>query len=818
MYLSDHDLKQFAPHNLPPEKLARLLTEKVVEVEGLHRWDLENIVVGEAKEIKPHPNADRLRLIEISIGTKNLTIVCGGKNLYVGQRVPVALVGAMFQPHGKGDKLKLESATIRGIKSEGMICAASELDLPINDRHPGPDQDPTDSGQARMTTDENEGPFILDLTRFIPNAKAGTPLAKALGFDDVRYEIDNKSLARRADLWGYWGMSREVAAITGTKQKPLSLVALPWSAKRRRITIQDKKGCLQSAAVEIENIVVGESPWEVKRRLMAAGMNSVNIIVDLTNIVMLETGQPMHAFDRNRVPKIVIRKATNGESIRVLNGREYTLTPLDCVITDGKDPVDIAGIIGGDNTGVSPGTTAIALTLCSFEPVMIRKTSQRLQLRTEASARFEKGQAVEMVDIAARRFFWYLKKYQPHARLVICERQGQTTTPKRSVRLDWQRLDALIGTGVVSLRAAKKILSQLGCTIKGSGKILTVTVPFWRNDLETMADIAEEVARLHGFNQIPVHLPKLEIVPPYRDAGRELTEWIRSFLVERAGLDETESYPFETPLGLKDECARIEVVSPIAQDSKWLRTDLGYNVLTAVASNLRYYNSVRLFEIGKVFLSGTSSQYPRGGKGKDMLPSQPTHCVAAIAGEEKGFLAMKGIVESLMQSAGWHPTMRPGSQRNLLDSEQSIDIVVDDQVVGSMGLVSKPILSRWDIKKLVVLLDLSVDKLFLPPRSAVAYRTVSPYPGVYRDIAILVDAQQPYAAVAAVLGSATEHLKSFELFDQYSGKGLPDGKKSLAFHLIFSDPARTLTNQEVDASMEKLMKILERGVHATIRK
>lgn len=800
MYLSHNDIKQFTPHTLAPEKLARLLTEKVVEVEGVHRWDLDGVVVGEVKAITAHPQADRLRLVETSVGSRTLTIVCGGKNLYPGERVAVALEGAMVRWHGQGEKVKLEPATIRGVKSEGMICAASELDLPIAD-----------------TMDASvEAPAILDLTRFIPKAKAGTPLDKALGLDDVRYEIDNKSLARRADLWGYLGMAREVSIITNTRMKNLTLAKIRYS-KPHLATVEDRLGCQRYIAARIDNVSVTESPWEVQRKLIQAGLRPINLIVDLTNLVMIELGQPLHAFDAGSVDRIIVRKAKKGEKLIALNGKEYQLQPVDCVIANSNGPMALAGIIGGEHSGIQNDTVSIIVEAATFDSVMVRKTSQRLLLRTDSSARFEKGQPVESAGQGLSLFVSYLKRYQPNAMLVHAESLNASATKPKKVVVDGARLDALIGKGVVSFAHTKRILQGLGLAVQGPFKRFVVTTPYWRNDIEIPEDVAEEVSRLFGFNAIPHALPTLPAIPPVRDARRDCIEAFRTFLVERCAINETESYPFEVPQALSDDRQRLEVVSPISQDSKWLRTDIAYNLLSGVSDNLRYFESVRMFEIGKVFHAGSLSPYLVQTGVKKFLPEQSTHAVVALSGDHQTLRIVKGYIEQWGIQGGWKFILTDGSEHPLLEDQASLDIVCNGHVIGIVGVVGAEALKRFNIKTSVVLWDINLDELLTIPRQARGYHVSNPYPSVLRDMAIVVDQAVAYARLEQLFAHVGGLLQSVELFDQYEGQGLSDGKKSLAFHLTFSSSERTLTSDEVDTAMKQIVLQLEQQIGATIR-
>jgi len=802
MHLSDRHLQEFIAHGKKPEKLARLLTEKVVEVEGLHRWDLENIVVGEVKAINPHPQADRLRLVETLVGDRTLTIVCGGKNLYPGECVAVALEGAMVRWHGQGDKVKLEPATIRGVKSEGMICAAAELDLPVLD-----------------TIDQSvEAPAILDLTRFIPKEKAGAPLTKALGLDDVRFEIDNKSLARRADLWGYHGMAREVSLITGVKQKKIDFPKITYgSAKLAKI--EDKKGCWRYIAIRIDNVKVVESPWEVQRKLIQAGLRPINLIVDLTNLVMIEMAQPLHAFDARTIDRAIVRKAKKGEKLMALNGKEYALEPTDCVIANAKEPMALAGIMGGEHSGIQSNTTSIILESATFEPVMIRKTSQRLLLRSDSSARFEKGQPVERADHGARRFLWHLKQYQPGVVVHSAQSLGQTKTVNKKVVVDGAWLDRLIGVGVVPFSATKKILQGLGMKVTGSAKRFTVMPPFWRHDIEIPADVAEEVSRLYGFNIIEHALPTLSIQPAPEDPMHVLIDELKTFLVERCGFTETESYPFAHPT-MKDGSPRLLVVSPIAQENKELRDDLMPAVGEAVAKNIHYFDDIKVFEIGRIFQSGWNSVYPIGAAKSPFLPSQHVVCAAGItrknASVEELFLTMKGVIESWCLAKHWVLTWESSDPIGF-EPGQTAAFSFNGTVMGFVGLMKQQWNKVIGCDQPIVMAHILMEEISRLPQSMFQYHAASQFPSALRDLAIVVDAALSYERVAALISSHGNFLQHFEFFDSYSGKEVGEGKKSLAFHLTFSDTTKTLTNQEVDASMEKLVKMCQNEIGATIR-
>lgn len=669
---------------------------------------------------------------------------------------------------------------------------------------------------TRMTDDANAGPFILDLTRFIPKAKAGTPLAKALGLDDVRYEIDNKSLARRADLWGYFGMAREVSLITDTKLNNPMYAKVRYS-KPSIAKVEDRQGCWRYIAARIDNINVTESPWEVQRKLIQAGLRPINLIVDLTNLVMIELAQPLHAFDARYADHIIVRKAKKGEKLMGLNGKEYDLEPVDCVIANNKEPMALAGIIGGEHSGIQQDTVSIILEAATFDPVMVRKTSQRLLLRTDSSARFEKGQPVEMAEQGLGLFLTYLKQYQPSATLVHAESLLEFSTKPKKVVVDGASLDQLIGSGVVSFSKCKSILHGLGMKVVGTQKKFTVTTPFWRNDIEIPEDVAEEVSRLYGFNSIPHALPTLSAIPPYRDPRRDLIESVRTFLVERCAINETESYPFEVPQALSDDRQRLEVVSPISQDSKWLRTDIAYNVLSGVANNLRYFPQVRMFEIGKVFHAGGASAYPIQTELKKFLPEQSTHCVVALSGGNDSVRTLKGYVEQMGEWLGRSVSFVPASLHPLLERETSLDIVSNGRTLGIMGMVASASLNRFDLKKDVILLDIHLDELAQSPCGQKKYHATGSYPAVLRDIAVVVDRSIVYERIAKILLTSSNLLQSVELFDEYEGQGLASGKKSLAFHLMFASPKRTLTNEEIDGIMKEIAARLERELGATIR-
>lgn len=786
-FLLSYDwLKEYAKTDLAPEEFARKLSLSGPAVERIHRpaAALEHVVVGRIAELRPHPNANRLQVTIVDVGKELLEIVCGGSNLAVGQKVAVAKVGSRVRWHGQGEPIVLGEAEIRGVKSFGMIAAADEIGL----------------ADVFPAAEERE---ILDLS-FLEKAAAGTPLAEALGYDDVVFDIEVTT--NRPDALSVVGMAREAAAVVGAKFQQRRLAqatALPGTPSKDAlplgVEVAAKELCPRYQAIVIDGVAVGPSPWWLRRRLAQAGIRSISNVVDATNAVMLELGQPLHAFDYHALEDraIVVRAAKPKESIAALDGKTYAFAGGELVIADRARPVAVAGIMGGEATGVGPKTTAVVLEAATFDPISVRRTARALNLHSDSSLRFEKGLSPEATAPALARA----------ARLIMELAGGRVAGKPKDVRARPSKAAsvayrpakaaALIG---VPVPAAKQIsiLAALGCTAKGRGASITVTVPWWRErDIEGERDLVEEVARVWGYHNLPSVLPPG--APPLRpeDSLLLLEDRIKASL-RGAGWTETMSYSMvSAALRAKAgmDAPAVRLANPLTADLAELRTDLLPSMLQTVADNQEATPEAALFELANVYL-------PQG----DGLPKEEPRLLLACWGaspDGEQFLRAKGAAAHLLRTFAAEHAFVAGRgsawPEKVSHPGRRADVLLGETLAGSVAEVHPAVLSRFGIEARVAVVAL--DPAALLARPAMPSYTPPPlYPGVKRDIAAFVAARATHEALSAAIRGAHPLVAEVTLFDVFRGKGVPAGKKSVAYHVVYRAADRTLTAAEADAA------------------
>jgi phenylalanyl-tRNA synthetase beta chain len=786
------DLKKITPDEFAKRmSLSGPAVEKIIP-QGA---DLAKVVVGHVVEVKPHPNADKLRLAMTDIGSSKVTIVCGGSNLKADQWVAVALVGAKVRWHGEGDLVELTPAEIRGVKSDGMICAANEIGLFEAFPHA-----------------ERE---ILDLGVAIPDMKlkAGTPLADALGLSsDVVMDVEVTS--NRVDAMGMVGMAREASAILKAPctWKPSVLKgrkALPSVP----VKVSAKKLCPRYMAVRIDGVKVGSSPWWLKRRLMSAGLNSINNIVDVTNFVMLELAQPMHAFDAKMVEgKIDVRLARAGEKIHALDGRTHELTDTMLVIADAAQPIAIAGVMGGQSSGVASNTTSIILEAAVFDPVSIRRTARALNIQTDAQLRFEKGLSVQAPpDALARAVELILELAGGEVVSAVTDVVAETYTPQVfSISAD--EINALIGVDLPQ-REMVDSLRRLGFRISTTGKKIRAVVPWWRDhDIEFARDLVEEVARVYGYANIPAVVP-VGLAPRPMQPELYWEERVRD-ISKGAGCIEAYSYSFVSKELMEkagyDPSVMLHLQNPLTVEYEVMRTTLLPSLLQAASENRERESVMRLFEVANVY-------YPTTSGWKD-LPMERAELGAIYLGMKEPWRQAKGYVEHVLAECGIEEvSWRRLSTDSFWHPGRTVQAFVRGDLIATVGEVSPKISERFKLDGPVALVDLAMHVLVAHATDAKRYVPFSTYPPAKRDIALVVDMRTEYDDIARCIRETDPLVASVEWFDTYQGKNLPEGKKSIAMHLVMSSPDRTLEREEVDAVMERVSLALKESFHADIR-
>lgn len=784
------------------EELDRRITaagNEVSKITRLGEWH-ENIIVAQILNIEPHPNADRLRLATVSLGDREQTVVCGAPNIEVGQRVPIALVGAELTNYETGERQTLKAARIRGVASNGMLCSERELGLSEN----------------------HDGILVLP-----GDAPVGSSLHAYLG--DTVLDID--VTPNRADCLSVLGIAREVSAIFHNPVRepdPSYPQTLGPVSDFATVEIADADLCPRYTGIVLKGVKIGPSPAWMQQRLEAAGMRPINNVVDVTNYVMLEYGQPLHAFDYDRLRghAIIVRRARPGERMTTLDGLERELTPDMLLICDAGGPVAIAGVMGGMESEVTEGTTSILLESAHFNNINIRRTSLRLGLRSEASVRFEKGLTVDLPVPAAQRAAQLILQTAGGAAAQGMIDAYPDRRERAPVLLTSARIRQVMGIDYPQDTVAAT-LTALGCVLgpapaPAGGFAYNVTPPFWRNDLSIPDDLVEEVSRIVGYDEIPAKPIGGEVPPLRHDPARELKESAKDVLVA-LGFQEIITYSLVSMASLEKllplpaaQLPPLRVANPMSAEQEYLRTSLRASLLTTLADNARNAVGLRLFEVGRVYL-------PTGGQ----LPDERETLVLALAGSEGAttwqtqptpadYFTLKGLAEALFDRLGIDAAFEAAEDANLHPG-RTARIVVDGAPVGVIGELHPVVAARFDLDIApVLLLEVDLKSLLPHVREVRGYRPMARYPGVVEDMALVVDADMAAERVLRAL-RRNPLVVSATLFDVYTGAQVPAGKKSLAYSVTYQSPVRTLTNAEVVQARTDLLATLAREVGAVLR-
>ncbi|OIO08202.1 phenylalanine--tRNA ligase subunit beta [Candidatus Falkowbacteria bacterium CG_4_10_14_0_2_um_filter_41_15] len=810
-WLKDHVA---IPKNISPEDLAQKLTLHTVEVEKTESQAerFNQVVLAKILTIRKHPNADRLQVATVDAGQKEeLSIVCGAPNIAVGQIVPLALPGAVL-PNG----IEIKEAKMRGEKSQGMLCAEDELGLGHN----------------------HDGIMVL------PKGKPGQSFASYLKLDDIIIEVDNKSLSNRPDLWGHYGIAREISVILNTKLKALDFsqvkLSLPANKKSEGlkpldIKVENYNLCPRYMAIKLDNIEIKESPAWLQARLIAVGSKPINNIVDITNYVMLELGQPLHAFDAQDITKIVVRSAKKNETIKTLDDKDRKLEDGQLLITDGQKALAIAGIMGGADSAISATTKSIIIESANFDAAAIRQGSTKLGLRTDASMRYEKALDPNLAENALKMAVELIQKDNKKVTLgseLSDLHQGFKSIPAIELDLGW--LNNLVGQAI-PVEKTKEILTNLGFVLTPTGKnkngdeTMSVKVPSWRatKDIAIKEDLAEEVMRLYGYNNVSGKLPEVSMEAPEKNEEIALEHKIRNILVKESKLTEVYNYSFTGEEELKklnlDDANYIKLVNPISKQHTLLRQNLLPGLINNIRTNQYRYDDLGLFEIGGVFLN-VFGNLKKNSQSEERLPYQEKQIGIALAGSKNElFSEIKSIVADLIYSlispqieASFVPTDMPIGYS---DKELKAAINVLGKNIGTIVKVDENITKGNGLKKIVVMAELSFNELLklVQNYGYKQYRAVPKYPPMVRDLAFVVDAKILYNDIRDALKNFHELITSVELFDVYVGDKLGANKKNLAFHVIYQSDERTLTTEEIDTIQNNLINHLQSKFEAQIR-
>ncbi len=794
-------LKEFVDFDLSVDELANLLTMLGLEVDAIEYSGagLDEVVVAQVVERTQHPNADKLSLCRVDNGREILNIVCGAQNFSAGDKVALAQLGATLP----GD-FKIKRSKIRGEESFGMLCSEKELGL----------------------ADESAGIMVLSADFVL-----GTPVFEALGIKDTIFEIG--LTPNRADCLSVIGVAREIAAKLGKKVRYATHV-VPESdetiAKVASVEILDPDLCPRYTARYISGCTIAPSPQWLANRLKAVGQRSINNVVDITNYVLMEYGHPLHAFDFRQLGgnRIIVKRAAEGEKFTTLDGQERVLNSSDLTIRDAGRAVALAGIMGGENSEIAADTTDILLESAYFNPSAIRLTSKRLGIHTESSHRFERGADLDIVTTALDR-----------AATLIAELSGGKVAkgvidafpapqPPRKIAFRIARAAEIIGVALDE-QTISTIFENLEFTVKSAGKgSLEVTIPFFRVDIEREIDLVEEVARLYGFENIPMTMPFAKVCSDQIPRYQRLERQVRNLFVGE-GFNEVINFSFSShsdiqKLNFADSDRRraaVALLNPLVDEHAVMRTTLLPALLQTTAMNfsLRNFN-LRLFEMRRVYWVNPGAE----------LPDEPLHIAGVMTGlravegwnqsrEQVDFYDMKGVVETVAALFKLPPlTFIQGGVEPFYHPGKSAAVLCADKLLGTVGEIHPDVQEAFELDKTVYYFELDFAKLVEMSADVLAITPPSRFPDTYRDIAMLIAVQTTSSAVVdCIKGVKSDKVTTVEIFDLYTGDKIPPGQKSLAVRVRYGSCERTLTDEEVGKIHQRIVSALTAGLDVTLR-
>ncbi|HET7628250.1 MAG TPA: phenylalanine--tRNA ligase subunit beta [Bacillales bacterium] len=786
--------------------LADKITNAGIEVDAVHDLNdgVTGVVVGHVKVCEPHPNADKLNLCQVDVGEEEpLQIVCGAPNVAAGQKVPVAVPGAVLPGN-----FKIKRTKLRGESSNGMICSLQELGV----------------DEKLVPREVSDGIYVFE-----EDAKVGEDALGYLNLDDRVLEFD--LTPNRADALNMLGAAYETAAILDRKVR-WPEVTLQETAEQASdyvsIAIDDEKDNPYYGARIIKNVKIGPSPQWLQNRLIAAGIRPISNVVDITNFVLLEYGQPLHAFDYDRFgsKQVLTRRAREGEEIVTLDGAKRKLSAEHLVITNGEEPMAVAGVMGGEKSEVRGDTTTILLEAAYFAPARIRKAASDLDIHSEASRRYERGVDPNRVAAAADRAAQLMAEIVGGEVLAGVPEAGTREVAPKRVSVATEKVNRVLGTDI-SEDEMVAIFGRLQFPVELADGQLHVTVPTRRMDVMIQEDLIEEIGRIHGYEHLPTTLPFGPTTPGRLTERQSKRRQIRRFL-EGAGLNEAITYSLTTAdkaMLFAEESVESHPVTlplPMSEEHSTLRLSLVPQLLDAVNFNLnRRISDVALFEIGPVFQSE-----------EEKLTKQPEE-IEKLAGVFTGtwfeqpwqkekkpvdFFVAKGVIEGLFQELGYGARVKfVQTQKDGLHPGRTAAIVLDHRPVGYIGQIHPTYEKLFDIGETYVF-ELNLDALFQSTPAPVAYRPLPRYPSVTRDIALVVDEEVAAGNIETVIRTAGGSLlQEVSLFDVYDGEHMEAGKKSLAYSLTYFDPERTLTDEEVMKAHEAVLNQVKEVFGAELR-
>ena len=790
MKVSLNWLRRYVDIDVTPEVLCDKMTSQGFEVEGIEKASvMSNVVVGKILEIEKHPDSDHLQICQLNVGQEeNVQIVTGAQNVFVGATVPAALNDSHL-PNG----MHIKKGKLRGVASFGMMCSGEELCL---------------LGSGFPNCDVN-GIMILD-----EKWEAGTDMNTVIGADDC--VIDFSITSNRPDCNSVLGIAREVAVCLN---KEIKLPEISYTVKKDtetpiKVTVEDFDLCSRYVGALVENIKIAPSPKWMADCLLSAGMRPINNIVDITNFVMLETGQPMHAFDSNDIggQEIIVRRAKEGEHLTTLDSKEHVLTNEMLVIADKEKAVGIAGVMGGENSEIKETTTGIFFESAKFRRDSIRKTARTLGIATESSSRFEKGIDANTSEFALKRALNLIDELNAGDVTSWNPDIYEKLPEEKIIEAPLSRIEELLGI-TVPTDVILTILKNLGIKAELKNDVIICTIPSRRDDIEGVHDISEEIIRVYGYDHI-ISRPLSGVLTRGTKTKQHLmSDTVKEILVS-LGLNEIATYSFISQkaydsLGISSENT-VKLINPLGEDYSIMRTQLFSSMLTVMGTNFnKGALNMRLFEISKLFI-------PKAIPVEEQPEERKALCFG-VMGEKEDFYTLKAIVETIFDRFNIKATYERSTEPFMHPGRQAI-IKAGNNVLGVLGEIHPDVANKFDIDARPLIAQLDLQNIFAIASSKVLYKALPKYPAIVRDLAVLVDQNQEIGPMLDAIKSAGGQLvKDVKLFDIYKSDSLGDNLMSVAFNITMLNPERTLKAEEAQKAFDKIVRSLEYRFGAKLR-
>ena len=791
------------PADLTPKQICFDLTMRTVEVEDViyTAEKFHDIVVGKIIEVKAHPNADQLRVCMVECGEDEpKQIVCGGSNLYEGEKVVVSKPGSEVYWHGEDSLVKIKESKLRGVSSYGMICGATEVYLdtyfPVDDER-----------------------LIVDLSDV--DCEVGQNIADVIGMNDVVFDIDNKSLTNRPDLWGHYGIARELAAIYKLPLKKLPKADIPSGVKEYQIDVEATDKCPRYAAIEIENVYDKPSPAWLQTAVTNGGMRPINAIVDITNYIMMAVGQPTHGFDRTHVDgsHIVVRNAKKDEKLVLLDRALLDLTEDDLVICDENSPMALAGIRGGIKDSILPETTGVVIEVATFTAGTIRKTGKRFDEKTDASIRYEKGIDTQRVDQGIALAIELFREIFPDCKVVAYGDVDSNPTQRNVIDVTKDFLDIRLGK-VLPEEEITDILTRLGYDVTFQNGTFHCIVPTYRStgDVGMKDDVLGDIARIYCYENFEMKPLPVNFEHAVRQPKAQLDRHIREYLAFRCGFNEIFTYPWIDEKYIAaaqiDTTDAVRLATPPAPELATLRQSLIPGMLEAAVKNLRYYEKFKVFEVAQTFRQG---EYHQSSE-VETLPIHTKLLSGIVVGKDakQNFFQVKGILEDMPRFCHMEGlTFKQKEKPSWTDDKVYLNVFHNGKNIGSIGLVSVQAMNAAGISRTqIAFFELNFDEMIPLNSRTNEFKHLPQYPEVEEDLSILVDESVKWHDVEEAIKFM---VRRYEFIEEYRGKQIPAGKKSLVFRIWIGNEDSTMTSKQIEKKMNAIIKALEKKCSATVR-